>query len=161
MNSLVDKEMINKLYEASQAGVKITLIIRGVCCLVTEMEGWSDNIKVFSIIDKYLEHARVFIFHNDGKEKIFISSGDWMTRNLDNRSEVAVPIYDEAIRKQIKDIINIQLSGNTKVRIIDRKQNNLYKKAKPGEKKVRVQDEIYNYLKNEAVMFLKSFKSKK
>ena len=84
-----------------------------------------------------------------------------MTRNLDNRSEVAVPIYDEAIRKQIKDIINIQLSGNTKVRIIDRKQNNLYKKAKPGEKKVRVQDEIYNYLKNEAVMFLKSFKSKK
>ncbi len=98
---------------------------------------------------------------NDGKEKIFISSGDWMTRNLDNRSEVAVPIYDEAIRKQIKDIISIQLSGNTKVRIIDRKQDNFYKKAKPGEKKVRVQDEIYNYLKNEAVMFLKSFKSKK
>ena len=161
MNSLVDKEMINKLYEASQAGVKITLIIRGVCCLVTEMEGWSDNIKVFSIVDKYLEHARVFIFHNDGKEKIFISSGDWMTRNLDNRSEVAVPIYDETIRKQIKDIINIQLSGNTKVRIIDRKQDNLYKKAKPGEKKVRVQDEIYNYLKNEGLMFLKSFKSKK
>ena len=160
MNSLVDKEMINKLYEASQAGVKITLIIRGVCCLVTEMEGWSDNIKVFSIVDKYLEHARVFIFHNDGKEKIFISSGDWMTRNLDNRSEVAVPIYDEAIRKQIKDIINIQLSGNTKVRIIDRKQDNLYKKAKPGEKKVRVQDEIYNYLKNEAFVFLKSYKSK-
>ena len=153
--------MINKLYEASQAGVKITLIIRGVCCLVTEMEGWSDNIKVFSIVDKYLEHARVFIFHNDGKEKIFISSGDWMTRNLDNRSEVAVPIYDETIRKQIKDIINIQLSGNTKVRIIDRKQDNLYKKAKPGEKKVRVQDEIYNYLKNEGLMFLKSFKSKK
>jgi polyphosphate kinase len=91
----------------------------------------------------------VFIFHNNGQEKIFISSADWMSRNLDNRSEVAVPIYSEEIRRQIKDIINIQLSGNTKVRILDRKQDNIYKKPKPGEKKVRVQDEIYNYLKNE------------
>jgi polyphosphate kinase len=145
MNSLVDKEMIAKLYEASIAGVQITLIIRGACSLVTEMEGWSDNIKAYSIVDKYLEHSRVFIFHNNGQEKIFISSADWMSRNLDNRSEVAVPIYSEEIRKQLKDIINIQLSGNTKVRIIDRKQENMYKKAKPGEKKVRVQDEIYNY----------------
>jgi len=149
MNSLVDKEMISKLYEASQAGVKITLIIRGACSLVTEMEGWSDNIKAYSIVDKYLEHSRVFIFHNKGNEKIFISSADWMSRNLDNRSEVAVPIYSAEIRKQLKDIINIQLSGNTKVRILDRRQENVYKKAKPGEKKVRVQDEIYNYLKNE------------
>jgi polyphosphate kinase len=147
MNSLVDKEMIAKLYEASRAGVKIKLIIRGACSLVTEMEGWSDNIEAYSIVDKYLEHARIFIFNNNGQEKIFISSADWMSRNLDNRSEVAVPIYDEAVRKQIKDIINIQLSGNTKVRIIDRKQENHYKKAKPGEKKVRVQDEVYNYLK--------------
>jgi polyphosphate kinase len=149
MNSLVDKDMIAKLYEASRAGVKITLIIRGACSLVTEMEGWSDNITAYSIVDKYLEHTRVFIFHNNGQEKIFISSADWMSRNLDNRSEVAVPIYSEEIRRQIKDIINIQLSGNTKVRILDRKQDNIYKKPKPGEKKVRVQDEIYNYLKNE------------
>lgn len=149
MNSLVDKEMIAKLYEASKAGVKVTLIIRGACSLVTEMEGWSDNITAYSIVDKYLEHTRVFIFHNNGQEKIFISSADWMSRNLDNRSEVAVPIYSAEIRKQIKDIINIQLSGNTKVRIIDRKQENHYKRAKPGEKKVRVQDEIYNYLKRE------------
>lgn len=149
MNSLVDKEMIGKLYEASRAGVHIKLIIRGACSLVTDMEGWSDNIEAYSIVDKYLEHARVFIFHNNGQEKIFISSADWMNRNLDNRSEVAVPIYDEAIRKQIKDIINIQLSGNTKVRIIDRKQENTYKKQKVGEKKVRAQDAVYAYLKSE------------
>ena len=145
MNSLVDKEMIAKLYEASKAGVKITLIIRGACSLVTEMEGWSDNINAYSIVDKYLEHSRVFIFHNNGEEKIFISSADWMSRNLDNRSEVAVPIYSPEIRKQIKDIIDIQLAGNTKVRILDKRQENLYKKAKPGEKKIRVQDEIYRY----------------
>ena len=149
MNSLVDKEMIGKLYEASRAGVKVTLIIRGACSLVTEMEGWSDNIRAYSIVDKYLEHSRIFIFHNNGQEKIFISSADWMSRNLDNRSEVAVPIYSEEIRRQIRDIIHIQLSGNTKVRILDRKQENIYKKAKPGEKKVRVQDEIYNYLKDD------------
>jgi polyphosphate kinase len=149
MNSLVDREMIAKLYEASKVGVKVTLIIRGACSLVTEMEGWSDNIEAYSIVDKYLEHARVFIFHNNGDEKIYISSADWMSRNLDNRSEVAVPIYDSQIRKKIKDIVAIQLSGNTKLRIIDKKQENKYKIAKPGEKKVRVQDEIYNYLKKE------------
>ena len=160
MNNLVDKEMIGKLYEASKAGVKVTLIVRGACSLVTEMEGWSDNITAYSIVDKYLEHARVFIFHNNGNEKIFISSADWMSRNLDNRSEVAVPIYHEEIRRQIKDIINIQLSGNTKVRIIDRKQENNYKKAKAGEKKVRVQDEIYNYFKREKDQQLLSSKPK-
>lgn len=148
MNSLVDTDMIAKLYEASRAGVKITLLIRGACSLVTEMEGWSDNIVAFSIVDKYLEHARIFIFHNGGQEKIYISSADWMSRNLDNRSEVAVPIYSEEIRKQIKDIVAIQLSGNTKVRILDHKQENHYKKPKPGERKVRVQDEIYSYLKH-------------
>lgn len=149
MNSLVDREMIAKLYEASKVGVKVTLIIRGACSLVTEMEGWSDNIVAYSLVDKYLEHARVFIFHNNGDEKIYISSADWMSRNLDNRSEVAVPIYDSQIRKKIKDIMSIQLSGNTKLRMIDKKQENKYRIAKPGEKKVRVQDEIYNYLKKE------------
>ena len=154
MNSLVDKAMIQKLYEASNAGVKIKLIIRGACSLVTGMEGWSENIEAYSIVDKYLEHARVFIFHNAGDEKIYISSADWMSRNLDNRSEVAVPIYSSEIRKQLKDIIAIQLSGNTKVRILDSKQENLYKKAKPGEKKIRVQDEVYEYLKKEKEVFL-------
>ncbi len=161
MNSLVDKEMIDKLYEASKAGVNITLIIRGACSLVTELEGWSDNIKAFSIVDKFLEHTRVFIFNNNGNEKIYISSADWMSRNLDSRSEVAVPIYDEDIRRQLKDIINIQLSGNTKVRILDKKQENSYKKAKPGEKKVRVQDEIYNYLLSDKTKYLSTNKSQK
>ena len=155
MNSLVDKDMIEKLYEASQAGVQITLIVRGICSLVTEIAGYSDNIKAYSIVDKYLEHARVFIFANGGSEKIYITSADWMSRNLDSRSEVAVPILDTEVKKQIKDIINIQLSGNTKVRILDRLQQNLYKKAKPGEKKIRVQDEIYNYLKKDSETLLK------
>lgn len=161
MNSLVDKEMIRKLYEASQAGVKIKLIIRGICSLVTDSEGYSDNIEAYSIVDKYLEHARVLIFANGGKEKIYITSADWMSRNLDSRSEVAVPIYDEEVKKQIKDIINIQLSGNTKVRIIDRLQQNLYKKPKPGEKKIRAQEEIYDYLKDDKATYLKKLKHSK
>lgn len=156
MNSLVDKDMIEKLYEASQAGVKITLIVRGICSLVTEIAGYSDNIKAYSIVDKYLEHARVFIFANGGSEKVYITSADWMSRNLDSRSEVAVPILNSEVKKQIKDIINIQLSGNTKVRILDRLQQNLYKKAKPGERKIRVQDEIYNYLKKDREVYLKT-----
>jgi len=161
MNSIVDKEMIDKLYEASRAGVKITLIVRGACSLVTEMDGWSDNIIVYSIVDKFLEHARVFIFNNNGNEKIFISSADWMSRNLDSRSEVAVPIYDAEIRKQLKDIIAIQLSGNTKVRIIDKRQGNIYKIAQKGEKKVRVQDEVYNYLLKDTKAYVNSPKQLK
>ena len=98
MNSLVDKDMIAKLYEASQAGVKITLIVRGICSLVTEIQGFSDNIKAYSIVDKYLEHARVFIFANSGNEKMYITSADWMSRNLDSRSEVAVPILSSEVK---------------------------------------------------------------
>jgi polyphosphate kinase len=161
MNSLVDKEMISKLYEASKAGVPITLIIRGACSLVTDLENWSDNIKAYSIVDKYLEHTRIFIFHNGGDEKIYLSSADWMSRNLDSRSEVAVPIRDPEIRKQLKDIINIQLSGNMKVRTIDRKQENHYKRIKAGEKKVRVQDEVYSYIKADTDKYLSTNKSKK
>ena len=158
LNSLVDKQMIGLLYEANMAGVPIKLIIRGACSLVTDLPGWSEGIKAYSIVDKYLEHTRVFIFHNGGNEKIFLSSADWMSRNLDSRSEVAIPIRDPLIRKQIKEIMDIQLRGNTKVRIIDRKQDNVYKKAGKGERKIRVQDEIYNYLKNETTEFLKEKK---
>lgn len=147
MNSLVDKDMIRLLYKAHQAGVKITLIIRGACCLVTELKDWSEHINAVSIVDKYLEHTRVFYFYHNGKEKVFISSADWMSRNLDHRSEVAVPITDPAIKTQILDILKIQLSGNTKVRILNRQQTNVYKARKPHEKPVRAQDAIYNYLK--------------
>ena len=159
MNSLVDREMISKLYEASNTGVKIKLIIRGACSLVTGIEGYSENIKAYSIVDKYLEHTRVFIFHNNGDEKIYITSADWMSRNLDSRSEVAVPIYDKEIRKQLKDIINIQLSGNTKMRILDAHLENKYVVPKPGERKIRVQDEVYNYLKIDNEEYLKSHKT--
>lgn len=147
LNNLVDKEMIDNLYRASQKGVKIKIIVRSTCSLVTELPGYSDNIEAYSIVDKYLEHARIFIFHNAGKEKIFISSADWMTRNLDHRSEVATPIYDETIKKIIKDIIHIQLIGNQKVRIIDRHQTNKYKLPGPNEPIVRVQEKTYEYLK--------------
>jgi polyphosphate kinase len=97
-------------------------------------------------VDKYLEHARIFIFHNGGNEKIYISSADWMTRNLDHRSEVAVPVYDEQLKKIIKDLVQIQLSGNQKVRIIDRHQTNQYKQPQPGEPIIRVQEKTYEYL---------------
>jgi polyphosphate kinase len=108
-----------------------------------------------------LEHARVFIFNNGGDEKIYISSADWMSRNLDSRSEVAVPIFDADIRKQLKDIIAIQLSGNTKVRILDKRQENNYKRPQKGEKKVRVQDEVYNYLLKDTQDYLSKPKQAK
>ena len=107
LNNLVDAEMIRKLYEAGAEGVKIKLIVRGICSLVAGVNGLSENIEAISIVDKYLEHSRVFIFHNNGDEKYFISSADWMTRNLDHRSEVAVPIYDKEIQQQLKKIIDL------------------------------------------------------
>lgn len=145
MNNLVDREMIAKLYEASGKGVKIKLIIRGMCGIVPGVKGLSENIEAISIVDKFLEHARVFIFCNGGEPKYFISSADWMTRNLDHRSEVAVPIYDKQLQQEIHTVMELQLSDNCKARIINQKQDNTYKK-KSG-KKVRAQEAIYEYLK--------------
>ncbi len=150
LNSLVDLEMVKKLYNASQAGVKIKLIIRGSCSLIPGIKGISENIEAVSIIDKYLEHTRVLIFCNGGDEKMYISSADWMYRNLDQRNEVAIPIYDPRIRKDIRAIIDIQLKDNTKARFIDYRQSNMYKFAAPGAKKIRTQDETYNYIKNKS-----------
>src|SRR5213078_592494 len=123
---LVDREMIAKLYEASEAGVKIKMIVRGVCSLVTGVKGMSDNIEIISIVDKYLEHSRIFVFCNGGHEKYFISSGDWMYRNLDHRSEVAVPIHDKKLQKELRNYLLIQFHDNTKARIINRNQDNKY-----------------------------------
>src|SRR3546814_14421954 len=106
--------MIEKLYEANNAGVTIQLIVRGMCCLVPGQAGFSERITVRSIVDRYLEHARVWIFGNGGDERIYLSSADLMTRNIDRRVEVAFPIVDSRIRKEIRDIINIQLRDNTK-----------------------------------------------
>ena len=145
MNSLSDPEMIAKLYEAAKEGVDIKMVIRGICCAYTENKKWKKDIEAVSIIDEYLEHARVFIFHNSGQEKVFIASCDWMLRNLDHRVEAAVPILDPVSKQELIDIMNIQLSGNVKARILDNDQNNEYKRDQSG-KKIRSQIEIYKYL---------------
>jgi len=147
MNSLADEDMINKLYQASNAGVKIKMIIRGMCCLIAGVKGYSENIEVISIVDKYLEHARVHIYCNGGKELIYLTSADFMTRNIDNRVEVGFPIYDEKLQEEIRDIIDIQLSDNTKAREINSQNTNKYHKTNSPESH-RAQIEIYNYLKN-------------
>lgn len=146
LNNLVDEEMIEKLYEASNAGVKIKLIVRGICCLVPGIKGMSENIEVISIIDRYLEHSRVLIFCNDGNEQMFITSADWMPRNLDYRVEVGVPVFDPGVRKQLREIIDIQLNDTAKARIIDAKQSNQYKYETIKDKTpVRSQTEIHKY----------------
>lgn len=127
LNSLQDQEMIEKLYEASQAGVKVKLIIRGICSLVPGVKGVSENIEAISIVDRFLEHSRIFIFHNNGKVDIYISSADWMVRNLSHRIETTFPIYDPAIRKEIIQFVKLQFLDNTKARILDSKQSNTYK----------------------------------
>lgn len=147
LNSLTDEQLITKLYEASQAGVKIKIIIRGVCSLIPQLKNVSTNIEAISIVDKYLEHARVFIFYNNGNEKYFISSADWMPRNLDFRSEVAVPVYDKTIQNELRNIMDIQWQDNVKARIINATQDNQYVSEYRNQKvKTRAQDAIYDYL---------------
>jgi polyphosphate kinase len=146
INNLVDPEMINKLYYASQNGVKINLIVRGICGLVPGIPGLSENIEAISIVDKYLEHSRILILCNAGDEKVYISSADWMSRNLDNRVEVSCPIYDPELKKQIRDFIDIQLHDNVKARIIDEDQKNIYLRDN-SSKVIRSQFETYNFYK--------------
>ncbi|WP_029036080.1 polyphosphate kinase 1 [Salinimicrobium xinjiangense] len=147
MNSLEDKEIIELLYDASEAGVKIRLLVRGFTCLIPGVEDLSENIYMTSIVDRYLEHGRMYLFENDGNEELFFGSADWMTRNLDRRIEVISPIYDEDIAAEFKDILNIQLQDNVKARIQEPLEKNEFIKRKPGDKAVRSQYEIYNYLK--------------
>jgi polyphosphate kinase len=147
MNSLADEQVISKLYQANNAGVKIKMIVRGMCCLIPGVKGYSENIEVISIVDKYLEHARVHIYCNGGEELLFLTSADFMTRNIDNRVEVGFPIYDKELKKEIRDIINIQLEDNTKAREINSHNTNKYHKTN-SDMPVRAQIDIYNYLKN-------------
>lgn len=147
MNSLADEQMVLKLYQANNAGVKIQIIVRGMCCLVPGIKGYSENIEVISIIDKYLEHARVHVYCNGGDELVYLTSADFMTRNIDTRVEVGFPIYDKDVKKEIRDIIDIQLSDNTKSREINKDNTNKYHKTK-SELPVRAQIDIYTYLKN-------------
>ncbi|MBB1569547.1 MAG: polyphosphate kinase 1 [Capnocytophaga sp.] len=127
MNNITSYKMIDKLYEASRAGVKIQMIVRGICCLVPGIEGMSENIEVISIVDKFLEHPRLFIFGNNGNSKVYISSADWMTRNISFRVEVGCPIYDETIKQELIDTFEISWADNVKARVIDQAQDNHYR----------------------------------
>ena len=148
INNLVDEGVIARLYRASQAGVKINMIVRGMCSLITGVKNLSTNINIRSIVDRYLEHPRVMIFHNNGDEKIYISSADWMTRNLDHRIEVATPIFSKKLKKVIKDLIDIQFNDNVKASIIDETQTNRYVERTATQREIRSQMEIYEYLEN-------------
>ncbi|NOH69880.1 polyphosphate kinase 1 [Vibrio pectenicida] len=146
VNNLVDKPLINKLYEASNAGVKIKMVIRGMCSLVPGIKGVSENIRIISIVDRFLEHPRVLIFHNNGSPKVYISSADWMTRNIDYRIEVATPVRDPRLKRRIIDIINIHFTDTVKARLIDKEMSNKYV-PRGNRKKIRSQIAIYDYLK--------------
>ncbi|MEH6681067.1 MAG: polyphosphate kinase 1 [Sediminicola sp.] len=148
MNSLEDTEMIDWLYRASGAGVAIKLLIRGFCRLRPHVKGLSENIVVTSIVDRFLEHGRVYIFHNQGNEKMFIGSADWMTRNLDKRVEVLVPILDQGIFEELKQLMDLQFSDNVKARSRDANGNNAYVRSTDGGPAVRSQYAIYGHLKS-------------
>lgn len=147
MNSLTDFRMVDKLYEANNAGVKIQLIIRGICCLVPGVKGMSENIEAISIVDNFLEHSRVYIFGNAGDAKVFIASADFMTRNLDERVEVSCPIYDNDVKAELIESFDIGWKGNVKARIHSDKLDNLYRSAQ-GQPIHRAQHELYEYYKN-------------
>ena len=143
MNSLQDDRMIDLLYEASQAGVPIKLIIRGICCLVPGVEGSSETIHGISIVDRYLEHARVFHFHHSGKDKVYMSSADFMTRNLSHRIETTFPVYDPVLKAEVLHFMDLQLADNVKARLLSDQQTNSY--YRNGKKKVRSQVATYQY----------------
>lgn len=146
LNSLVDETIVRKLYRASEAGVKIRLIIRGICVLLPGIEGISENIEGISIVDRFLEHARVLVFANGGKPLYYITSADWMVRNFDNRVEVACPVEDRELQQELQDMLDIELRDNVKARMIRGGEANIYRNG--GEPKVRSQIEFYNYLKS-------------
>lgn len=147
-NSLADTEMIKQIYLAAQAGVKFRLIVRGQCALIPGIKGISENIKAISIIDKFLEHSRIYIFHNGGDEKYYISSADLMKRNLDHRIEVSCPIYNKAIQKDLRFMLETQWHDNSKARWLDKGRLNKYRTNMEPEK-IRSQIRIYNYFKEQ------------
>jgi polyphosphate kinase len=148
MNSLVDKEMIDKLYEASQGGVEVKLNIRGICSLLPGVEGMSENIEGISILGRYLEHARMYIFANGGDEQIYISSADLMTRNLDTRVEVTCPVYDPKIKAELRANFDLGWSDSVKARKLDETYDNKYRERKSNQKKIISQDALYAYYKS-------------
>ncbi|WP_295718708.1 polyphosphate kinase 1 [Mucilaginibacter sp.] len=144
LNNLEERKLIAKLYEASQAGVKISMIVRSVCCLIPGIPGMSENITIRRIVDRYLEHGRIFIFHNNGDKKVFLGSADWMNRNIYRRIEVCFPVYDEKIKAEILQIIDLQLKDNVQAVILNAQLQNINIDAKPPL--VQSQREIYKFL---------------
>jgi polyphosphate kinase len=147
MNSLIDPGMMKKLYKAAQVGVHIKLIVRGIFGLQIGIENHSENIEAISIVNKYLEHSRIFLFCAEGEEKMYISSADWMPRNLNRRVEVACPIYNDEIKQELKQMLEIQLKDNTKARILDPELSNHYLGGYKTEK-YRAQEDYYNFIKS-------------
>ncbi len=138
---------MNAYYKASNEGVKIRLIVRGMCGLVPCVKGMSQNIRIISIVDRFLEHPRVFLFENAGDPELYISSADWMTRNIDNRIEVGAPVKSKRLKQHIIDILELQFADRAKARIIDANMTNTYVK-RGNRRKIRSQIEIYDYLKD-------------
>jgi polyphosphate kinase len=155
MNSLSDEELIGKLTEAARAGVEVKLIVRGIFCMYADNPKFRIPVKAISIVDEYLEHARVWVFLNGGKEKVYISSADWMVRNLDHRVEATCPVKERKLKQELIDILNIQLSDNVKARWLDNELQNKYVSSK-GEKKIRSQVETYHYLHNKTKLTLET-----
>jgi polyphosphate kinase len=145
LNNLVDPELIDDLYRASQAGVKIRMICRGMCSLIPGVKGRSENIEVISIVDRFLEHPRIMVFENGGDRKVFISSADWMTRNMDYRIEVGCPVFDEDAKQMIIDLVELQFQDTLKARVIDENQTNEYVK-RGNRKNLRSQIQTHEYL---------------
>ena len=144
MNNLEERVLINKLYEASQAGVKISMIVRSICCLIPGVAGMSENITVRRIVDRYLEHGRVFIFNNDGNKEVFLGSADWMNRNIYHRIEVCYPVYDDAVKKEVIQIVDLQLQDNVQAVMLNNELKNI--PVPKGEPIVQAQREIYRLL---------------
>ena len=143
LNAITNFKMIEKLYDASCQGVPIQMIVRGICCLIPGVKGMSENIEVISIVDKYLEHPRVYMFENAGDSKVYLSSADFMTRNIENRVEVAVPIYDSILKQDIQDVFEIAWNDNVKARKINGQEQNVF--VENGEEEIRSQWKIHDY----------------
>ena len=154
MNSLEDTGMIEALYHASEAGVEVRLLVRGFCCLLQKPEeerlAGEMPIYITSIIDRYLEHGRIYLFENGGEERMYIGSADWMTRNLDKRIEVLVPILDTGVFKELKDILHLQLADIMKARVLDAADTNAKVPLPKGTAPIRSQYAIYEYLKSKS-----------
>lgn len=148
-NTLTDAGMIRKLYDASQAGVEVTLIVRGACALRAGVKGLSDNIEAYSVVGRFLEHARVIVFGAGGKPEFYISSADWMTRNLDRRIEVSAPIYDEQLQAEISAMLELQLKDNVKRRVLDKKQRNRHVSRAKDAPEVEAHKGMYAYYRKQ------------